>query len=97
MDTLTTGRIYVVLQGHRAIICVNDMARLLVKMANPFRKLPSIRNSSGQEDKVHVIRQEDNSLFPDHTALFVSHVMNFIKYHPSDFSNDFRASVQHAA
>ena len=43
---------------------------LIVKEGDPFCELFRVGNSGGQKDVMHVVRQENDGLFPDDAALY---------------------------
>ena len=64
--------------------CIDDMARLMMQVGDPLGKLSGVGDSGGQKDVVHVVRQQDDGLLPHHASLLVSHVMDLVKYYPSN-------------
>lgn len=42
-------------------------------------------------------REHDDDFFPDHAALHVVDIVDFIKYNPLDVANEIGAFVQHAS
>ena len=55
-------------------------------MGDPLGKLSRVGYSGGQEDVVHVVRQQDDGLLPHHAPLLVSHVMDLVEYHPANLN-----------
>ncbi len=84
------------LERGRSILGVYYVADLMFDGAYPFSKLPRVWDGGRQKDESHLRVQEDHGLFPDHSSLFISHVVHLIKDDPCDFSGDFRTSVEHA-
>lgn len=91
MNAIASGGKHVMLQWRWSVIRVNYVTRLFMKMGDPFDELSSIRDCRGQKDVVHIVGQQNQRFFPNDTSLFVSHVMNFIENHPTNFSHDLNA------
>lgn len=92
-DTFATSWEKVMLKWGRSEIGVNDVTGLFVGFAYPFGELHSVWYCGGEEDISNGVRKEDDRLFPNNSTFFVAHVMDFIEYHPGDFSHDFGTSV----
>lgn len=95
VDAIASGWEHVVLQRSGPVIGVNDVTRLLVQVAHPLGELAGIRNGGREEDVAHIVRQQDERLLPDDTALLVTHVVNLIEDHPAHLAHDLAAAVQH--
>lgn len=92
-DAVTASRKKVVLKWGRSEISVNNVTGLFMGFAYPFGELHSVWYGGGEEDISDGMRKEDDSLLPNHSTFFVPHVMDFIEYHPGNFSHDFGTSV----
>lgn len=71
VDPVGARREQVVLEGRRAVVGVDDVAGLLVDRADPLGKLHRVRDGGREEDVVDLVRQEDDRLLPDDTALCI--------------------------
>ena len=67
----------------------------MVEMGDPLRELPRVGDRGGQEDVVHVVREQDDRLLPHHAALLVPHVVDLVEDDPADLAHDLAAAVQH--
>lgn len=93
--SLAACRAHVVLQRHRSVIGIYYIARLPSKFGNPACELAWISNSSTKEDVLNIRRQHYYGLFPYHSSLFVSHIMNLIKNNPFRLSHYLTTSINH--
>lgn len=82
VDAVTPTGEDVVLQWSGSIICVDDVAGLLVQEDDPFGELSGIGNGGAEKDLAHAVRQEDDRLLPDDTTLLFAHVVDLIKDYP---------------
>ena len=57
-----------VLQRHRTEIRVDNVARLVVNVADPLGKLLGIRNCRRQKYVADFVRQQNNRFLPDDAA-----------------------------
>jgi hypothetical protein len=57
-----------VLQGRRSKVGVDDMARLVVRLGDPFGKLERVGDGGGEEDVVDRMGKEDDGLLPDDSS-----------------------------
>lgn len=69
VDAVGAGREQVVLERGRAVVGVDDVARLLVDRADPLGKLHGVGDGRRQEDVADLVRQEDDRLLPHDAAL----------------------------
>uniref|UniRef100_A0A6B0VAB1 Uncharacterized protein n=1 Tax=Ixodes ricinus TaxID=34613 RepID=A0A6B0VAB1_IXORI len=86
----------VVLERDRPVFRVHDVTGLLVQVADPLSELLGVGNGGREEHITHIVRQQDDRLFPHHASLFVPHVMNLVEDDPPDLPHDLGALVQHA-
>lgn len=95
MDAIAFGWEEIVLEGRRSVVGVDDVAWLVVGLADPFCELHSVGDGGGQEDVVDFWREQDDGLFPYHTTLLVTHVVDLVENNPGHFAHHLRAPVQH--
>ena len=58
------------LQGRGTVVGVDDVARLLVDLADPLCKLSCVRDRGREEDVVNRLWQHDDALLPNDTTLY---------------------------
>ena len=63
--------------------------------AYPFCELHGVWDGGGKENIADGVWKEDDGFLPDHSAFFVSHVVDLVKNNPGDFAHDFRSAVKH--
>lgn len=95
MDALASGGKNEMLKGSGPEIGVDHVARLLVQMGHPFGELSRVRYGSRKEDKMDVVRQQDERLLPNDATFLVSHIVDLVEDHPAHFTHYFRTTVQH--
>mmetsp|Transcript_8957 Transcript_8957/g.23121 ORF Transcript_8957/g.23121 Transcript_8957/m.23121 type:complete len:409 (-) Transcript_8957:529-1755(-) len=85
----------VVLERDWSLLRVDDVAGLVLYSADPLRELARVRDRGGEEDQAHRVRQQDNGLLPDDTAVTISHVVHLVKHYPSHLTANLRSAVEH--
>lgn len=83
------------LQRRRSEVSVDDRARLSLDLDDPLAELTRIWDRRRQEDVFDSVREHDDGLFPDDTALFVPHVVHLIEDYPGHFTGHFATVVEH--
>lgn len=71
------------------------MTGLLVQTAYPLCKLGCVRHGSRQKDHLDGRGQENYTLLPHNSSLTILHVMNLIKYNPSNLLDHLGTPVEH--
>ena len=94
-QSVSTCRAQIVFERNRSKISVDDIAWLLSKFRDPHSELSRITDRGAQEHIFDVWRQHNDGFFPNYTSFLVSHIMDFIKYHPFYLSNYLTSSVNH--
>ena len=72
VDTVTTNGKKIVLQWCRSEVGVNDVAGLLMDIANPFSKLHRVGNGGGEKNVTNRVREQDEGLLPHNTSFWTS-------------------------
>eukprot|EP00982_Pelagococcus_subviridis_P016004 31443-Pelagococcus_subviridis.AAC.5 len=83
------------LQRRRSKVRVHQVTRVRVRLHDPLRELPRVRDRRGQERVSHRGRQHRDGFFPDDSSLWIAHVMNLVEDHPPHLAHDLAALVQH--
>lgn len=68
VQPITTSRKHVMLQRHRPVVGVYDMAGLFVQVAYPFGELSRVRNGRREEHVSHIVRKKDDSFLPNDSS-----------------------------
>mmetsp|Transcript_8366 Transcript_8366/g.30590 ORF Transcript_8366/g.30590 Transcript_8366/m.30590 type:complete len:308 (-) Transcript_8366:92-1015(-) len=95
VNAVPAGRVHVMLQRRRSKVRVHQVTRVRVRLHDPLRELPRVRDRRGQERVSHRGRQHRDGFFPDDSSLWIAHVMNLVEDHPPHLAHDLAALVQH--
>ncbi len=74
------------------IICVDDVARLVMGFGDPPDEFLGIRNSGREKYEPNFMGKKDNALFPHHPSLFISHVVDLANYTWNNTNSESTAS-----
>mmetsp|Transcript_11737 Transcript_11737/g.25816 ORF Transcript_11737/g.25816 Transcript_11737/m.25816 type:complete len:218 (+) Transcript_11737:1811-2464(+) len=88
VHSIPTSWKQVVLQWHRALVCIDHMTRLMFDSADPFCKFPGIGDGRRQENQANGVWEKNHDLLPHHSTIAISHVVHLIKHHPCHFSGN---------
>mmetsp|Transcript_5569 Transcript_5569/g.17068 ORF Transcript_5569/g.17068 Transcript_5569/m.17068 type:complete len:372 (+) Transcript_5569:2318-3433(+) len=71
------------------------MHLLLLGASHPVGELEGVGHCGREEDHVHMIRQHDDHLLPDHASLRVTDVVYLVEDHPFYVSNQICPLIEH--
>ena len=83
------------LEGHGPLEGADDVDLFLLGPSDPVRELQGVRHRRTQHDNVHMIREQDDNLFPNDSPLAVVDVVNLVKNDILEIADDVAAIVQH--
>lgn len=83
------------LKGDRSIVSVDHIARLFAKFGDPHCELSRVTDGCREEHVLDVAWEHDNGLFPNHSAFFITHVVNLVKDDPLDLTNNLASPIDH--
>lgn len=95
MESVAATREDVVLKWSWTVFCVNSIAGLLVKVANPLGELFGVWNGGRKKDVTNIVGEQNDRFFPNDASLGIAHIMDLVKDDPLDFAHDFGAFVKH--